>query len=120
MKKNSAIIMVALLLSIFSFSQSEARSLRLKPVKGKDIAGTFTLILYGANHSNDLETIAILDNEGDGYEFEPYAPKFSYKTKKSLSAKAALSEAEKFVSWHRSFLSSDLSRILDPKGNTVG
>ena len=92
-----------------------------EPLKdGKSIQGTFTLILYGANHSNDLETIAILDREGDGYDFEPFAPEFVYRIKKNLPANEALSEAEKFVGWHHSFRSISLSKITDEKGSLLG
>ena len=92
-----------------------------EPLKdGKSIQGTFTLILYGANHSNDLETIAILDREGDGYDFEPFAPEFVYRIKKNLPANEALSEAEKFVGWHHSFRSAIISKIRDENGSLLG
>ncbi len=92
----------------------------LEPLKDKNVQGTFTLILYGANHANDIATLALLDYEGDGYEFEPFAPEFSYRTKKHFPAAGAFSEAEKFVSWHNSFHSINLSKILDDKGNVMG
>jgi hypothetical protein len=85
-----------------------------------DITGTYTLILYGGNYSDDLETIAILDREGDPYNFEPYAPDFDYRIKKRVPAKKAMKEAEKFVSFHNSFLRSQISRIIDNNGKTIG
>lgn len=101
-----------------SFSKERLTSEPLKD--GKSIQGTFTLILHGANHSTDLETIAILDREGDGYEFEPFAPEFAYRIKKNLSANEALSEAEKFVGWHHSFRNAIISRLVDAKGSLLG
>ena len=121
MNKRQRIIIFIMLLSYgCSFALSKERLIP-EPLKdGKSIQGTFTLILYGANHSNDLETIAILDREGDGYDFEPFAPEFVYRIKKNLPANEALSEAEKFVGWHHSFRSSRLSKITDEKGSLLG
>jgi len=85
-----------------------------------DVSGTFTLILYGANYLDDLETIAILDYEGDDYHFEPYAPAFNYKVRKEVQAQEALKEAEKFVSFHSSFWKSQMSKILNKEGVPIG
>lgn len=82
--------------------------------------GSLTLILYGARFADDIETIVIFDIEGDQYHFEPFAPDFDYKIKRGVQAKEALAEAEKFVSFHNAFWRSQLSRILDPKGNIIG
>lgn len=114
-----------IIISIFlifgcSFSLLKGR-LTPEPLKdGENIHGTFTLILYGANHSNDLETIAILDREGDEYEFEPFAPEFAYRIKKNLCANEALSKAENFVGWHHSFKSIMVSKITDEKNSLLG
>jgi len=119
MKKVLIKIFLLFLLSGCAFSLIGS-GLETKPVKKSDIEGTFTVILYGANHMNDLKTIAILDREGDEYEFEPYAPEFEYRVKKNLTSKDAITEAEKFVSWHHSFNRIWLSKIIDPKGRTIG
>ncbi len=92
----------------------------IEPLKDSNIQGTVNLILYGANHANDLETIAILDKTGDGYEFEPFAPDFRYRIKKNIPSIEALKEAEKFVSWHNSFQNIRFSKILDEKGIAIG
>lgn len=111
-----------MLISILIISKSLGRGKRLKTVSAEiaDIAGTFTLILYGAEHSNDIETLAILDKEGDRYAFEPFAPKFKYTIKRGLSVKEALEEAGKFISWHNLFHQSQLRGIIDEKGNVLG
>jgi hypothetical protein len=67
-----------------------------------------------------METLAILDKEGDKYEFIVYAPDYDYRIEKKVPAKEALKEAEKFVRFHRSFRRSLLSRILDQSGATIG
>ena len=90
----------------FSVNHAFALSehLRTEEVKEDDVKGVFTLILYGARDINDIETLAILDLEGDQYTLEPYAPDFDYKVKKGLSEKTALKEAYEFISYHNSFL----------------
>ncbi|MCL4475080.1 MAG: hypothetical protein M1508_02465 [Nitrospirae bacterium] len=90
------------------------------PAEIANVTDKFTLILYGAEHSNDVETVAILDKEGDRYTFEPFAPKFKYAVKRGLPAKEALEEAGKFISWHNSFHQSQLRGIIDENGNVLG
>jgi hypothetical protein len=96
------------------------KSLRTKEAKAADITEVFTLIFYGGKYYDDIETIAILDYEGDQYNFEPYAPEFDYKVKKGVPAQEAINEAGRFVSFHNSFWRSQLSKIIDNKGNTIG
>src|SRR5512137_1894744 len=94
--------------------------LRTEEVPPQDVQGTFTLILHGARHSDDLQTLAVLDREGDAYEFKVFAPDFDYRVKKGVPAREALEEALQFVGFHSSFHRSRVSRILDPQGRTVG
>lgn len=103
-------------------SQSYAfeKSLKIQKASPSEIKGTFTLILYGGRSADDLETIAILDLEGDGYSFEPNAPDFDFTVEKEVSAEKALSAAEKFVSFHTSFWQTQLSKIIDGRGNVIG
>ena len=96
------------------------KPLKTEKAKVDDVTGTFTLILYGGRFSDDLETIAILDREGDQYTFEPYAPEFDYRIKRGVQAQKAIEEVEKFVSFHNSFWHSQLSKVIDNKGNTIG
>lgn len=111
-----------MLISILIISKNLGRGKLLKTVPAEiaDIAGTFTLILYGAEHSNDIETVAILDKEGDRYTFEPLAPKFKYIVKRGLTAKEALEKAGDFISWHNSFHRSQISGIIDENGKMMG
>ncbi len=102
------------------FSLAFAKFLKTEQAEPKEVTGVFSLILYGGRHSSDLETVAIFDKEEDQYEFEPYAPEFDYKIKKEIPAGDALKEAKKFVSFHNSFWRSQLSRIIDEKGNIIG
>lgn len=118
MKKLTFVIV--LILSIVSSSFAIAANLKTEEAKKEDVKGVFTLILYGGRDVNDIERLAILDLEGDKYTFEPYAPEFDYRIKKSLSEKEALEMAYEFVSSHNAFYHSQLSRIFDDKGNTIG
>jgi hypothetical protein len=118
MKKLTFVLV--LILSMVSSSFAIAANLKTEEAKKEDVKGVFTLILYGGRDVNDIERLAILDLEGDKYTFEPYAPEFDYRIKKSLSEKEALEMAYKFVSSHNAFYRSQLSRIIDDKGNTIG
>ena len=118
MRYTSALICILVLALLASCATDSF--IRTEPSEYKELAGSFTLILYGSRHSNDIETIAILDIEGDKYAIEPYAPEFDYKINKGVSAEEAFKEAEHFVSWHSSFYRTQLSRIIDEKGVTIG
>jgi hypothetical protein len=113
-----ALVALMLLLSVNSCAPGrQARTLESTP---GEIQGTYTLLLYGGRYSDDLETLAILDREGDAYEFIIYAPEFDYLTKHDIPGKEALKEADEFVSFHHSFHRSILSRIVEAGGNTIG
>jgi hypothetical protein len=112
-----------LFLAVFSFTASSCslgNRLAMKSAAEQDVTGTFRLILYGCTHYDDLETIAILDKEGDRFAFEPFAPDFIYRVKKGVPAKAALSEAKQFANCHNAFGRTQLSRLVDASGETLG
>jgi hypothetical protein len=89
-KTISIFIFIAPLLFIVNYSFAITGHLRTEEIKENDIKGVFTLILYGARDINDIETVAILDLEGDQYTLEPYAPAFDYKVKKVSQKKKHL------------------------------
>lgn len=103
-----------------SASLSLSRSLKTEQANPAEVSGSFALILYGGRFADDIETVAILDAEGDQYNFEPYAPDFDYKVKKGVSAKEAVSMAKGFVSFHNAFWRSQLSKIFDNSGKVIG
>ncbi len=85
------------------------------------VQGTYSLILYGCTHFNDLRTLALLDREGDGFTIEPYAPDFDYRVIKGLPAREALEKAETFVAGcNPDFMRSQLSMILTQDGAVAG
>lgn len=121
MKRYSNILfLLALILLSVNHAFALSETLRTEEVKEDDIQGVFTVIFYGARDINDIETLALLDMEGDEYTLETYAPDFDYKVKKGLSEKAALNEAYKFIGYHNAFLRPQVSKIIDRKGNTIG
>jgi len=63
-----------LFLSMTLSSCAPGLYLKTSSVQPGEITGTYTLILYGARYSNDIENVAILAREGTGYAFEVYAP----------------------------------------------
>ena len=97
-----------------------AKPLKTEPANAAEIKGTFTVIFYGGAYADDLETVALLDNEGDQFTFDPFAPDFDYVIKKGLSAEEALKAAKKFVTFHPSFWRTELIKVLDPEGNSIG
>jgi hypothetical protein len=106
---------------LVSGSDALETPLRSEWVNPSDVTGTFTVILYGGNYLNDIHTIAFLDSEGDQYTFEPYAPEFEYRVLKGISAKEALDKAQDFVSTiDNCFSRSQLSKVLDQNGKTIG
>ena len=103
-----------------SSTLAHERPLKTESAQAAEIKGIFTLILYGGSYADDLETVAILDTEGDQYTFDVFAPDFDYSVRKGMPAKEALKEAEKFVSFHPAFWQTQLSKILDTGGNVIG
>ncbi len=85
-----------------------------------EVAGNYTLILYGCNYSSDIENAAILVREDTSYSFDVYAPEFDYRVKKHIPAKEALKEAEDFVRCHYAFWRARISSILSPEGDDLG
>lgn len=79
--------------------------LRLEGLAGPSLEeGTYTAYLYSAAQFEGLEgnqrvkgLVAILDLEGDDYEFDLRAPEFQYGTVKGLTGPEAVSSAVWFI-----------------------
>lgn len=115
-----SINLALLILASGLISCAPALYLKTAVAQPAEVTGTYTLILYGARYSNDIENVALLAKEGTGYAFEVYAPEFDYRVKKNLPAAEALAEAQRFVGFHYAFRRSQLSTILDNKGSAIG
>lgn len=109
-----------LLVVSFCVSCTPGVRLNTRGAQEPEVTGTYTVIFYGCNFFDDLETIAFLDKEDDRYAFEPFAPNFKFKIKKGVPAKEALVEAKKFLNCNTSFSYAQLSRITAPDGYVLG
>jgi hypothetical protein len=121
--KNAKTFYILLLMAGVLFSSiSCAPGIRLntRGVQGPEPTGNYTVIYYGCNFLNDLETIAFLEREGGEYHFEPYAPDFRYRVKKGVPPKEASETAMKFVSCNNSFSRAQIRSVLAPNGETIG
>ena len=96
------------------------KALRTAPAMSGDLQGTYVLILYGGSYADDLETIAILDKEGDRYTFDPFSPPFSYRIIKGQTAEHAIPAAEQFIRRHPSYNREQVRSILDEQGSVIG
>ncbi len=83
-------------------------------------AGLFSLILYGGQNIHDLETVTILDKEGDMYHVQPYSPEFNYRINKNLKLDEALEQAENFLGNLHFFHQTGTRVIKDPNGEIIG
>jgi hypothetical protein len=113
-------LLLQLLLIVSLVSCATGPMLSTRPADTKDLAGSFTLVLYGCNYMNDLETVAVLDAEGDEYTFQPYAPDFQYRLWKGVPAQKAVEAAEEFVRCNPSFSRVQVSSIVDTGGKAIG
>ncbi|HWR90289.1 MAG TPA: hypothetical protein VN260_08520 [Dissulfurispiraceae bacterium] len=124
MKTIGIICIVALVGILFAaqaaFPLGWGEMLRTYAAQESEVTGTYTLILYGGGYSGDIKTVAILDLEGDGYTFDPYAPDFDYRVIKGLTGQDALKKAEGFVRSHYAFRNSYLSKVVSRQGKTIG
>lgn len=102
------------------FSCTLGKSLRTEGASDSEVAGTYRVILYGCNYAKDLKTFAILDREDDRYTVDPYAPDFNYRVLKNVPAKEALKGAERFIQCNEGYRESQISKIVDPQGETLG
>jgi hypothetical protein len=85
------------------------------------ISGTYTLLLYGCHYPDQIDNVAILVDESSRYPLEIYDIDTSFKVKKGVPARQAVTEADAFVrcSSHRIW-QTQVARIPDGSGGTIG
>jgi len=122
MKNAKKFYILLFMFGVLFGSASCAPGIHLNTQGGGDskITGSYTVIYYGCNFLNDLETIVFLEKEGGKYNFEPYAPDFKYRVNKGLPADEAIATAMKFASCNASFSRTQVKSILAPNGDTIG
>ena len=111
------ILMACLLCSSCAYNQTYIQT---KDASNAEITGSYTVFLYGANHYNDVATVAILVPTDGQYTFKIYAPDWAYRTVKGVHGKDAVAMAESFVRWHPSFRQTQTAKILAPSGKVIG
>jgi hypothetical protein len=107
---------------IFAIISCAGTGLRTASIADNEtITGLFSVILYGTQEYESLNTIAFLDIEGDGYEMIPYAPEFNYRVIRNVRDELAVEKALHFISTQNpDFQNPQIRRILGVQGNTIG
>ncbi|UCD35017.1 MAG: hypothetical protein JSU90_12110 [Nitrospiraceae bacterium] len=118
--KRTCAVFIAVVLGVVTLSCAGFNAIQTTAAEEAEVSGSFTVILFGANISNDPRTLGVLDLEGDDYTFIPSARKDDYLTRKGVTAKEALAEARYFTGRYSYFLSHQLKKIIDPEGNVIG
>jgi hypothetical protein len=84
-------------------------------------AGPYTLVLYGGQYREDLETVALLDQEGDDYHIKPFGAQFLYQTEAGVQRDEAVTKADYFLrSRLNSYSKHEIRQIFSPDGSTIG
>lgn len=121
-----ALLIVVAATAVSALACAGAAKLRVEGSSGPPLEeGTYTVFLYSTEQSEGLEgtqrvkgLIAILDLEGDGYEFHLRAPGFDYGTVRGLTGPEAVRSAQWFIGRQYSGKLSYMRIIAD--GKTVG
>ncbi len=116
----STVLVLFLTVMVTSCGPLLKQEIRTEDASEKEIAGTYSLILYGGTYGNELATVAILAKEDSPYTIVPDAPEFDYKIIKHLTAKEALAEAFSVTSRNPDFSRAQLARIVDSSGRIIG
>jgi hypothetical protein len=116
-----SVLYFAAVMIILVSSCATGKHLSVQPISDhKEITGVFNVIFYGARHHDDLLTVAILDQADDSYHLIPHEPEFDYSVEKGLTAKEAFDKAIHFISFHHSFSTAEVRRILSDESATIG
>lgn len=112
---------VILVLSVVVTACIPGKQLISKEAQPSQVAGTYSLLLYGCHYPAQLENVAILVKDDSRYPLEIYDIDTSYKVKKGLTAQQALAEAEAFVRCSAySIWQVALREIPDDSGGAIG
>ncbi|HSW62656.1 MAG TPA: hypothetical protein VLH56_04985 [Dissulfurispiraceae bacterium] len=109
-----------LLLWTAAIPVAEALTLRLELAEAKEVSGPFSVVLFDSGLGNGIQRVAVLDRDGDGFRFEPYAPEFEYKIIRGLSGQDALRRAQEFLAVTPDIWKHQLSRITGTAGAVIG
>lgn len=113
-------IIIGLFIIVLLSSCTIRKGLITEEIGADKIIGTFNLILYNNRFSGDVESLAILDIEGDKYTFEIFAPEFDYRVFPNMSAEDAKKKALSFIASYGAFKYPQISQIKDLEGKVIG
>lgn len=116
-------LFVGLMFVAAAFSGSEAFSPQLDqadPADPKELAGTYSVVLFDSGLGNGIQRIAVLDRDGDGFRFEPYAPEFEYRIIRGLSGQDALRRAQSYLAVTPELWKTQISSIRGTSGEVLG
>ncbi len=114
-------VLYVILALMFAGSHAGAERLTTEAIDNpEDIAGVFTVYLYGGTYFNDPEAAVLFDLQGDDYRIEPRAPSFEFEVLKGLSAEEAFQEGRAHLGAHTEFLAVVMRAIKTRGGQTVG
>jgi hypothetical protein len=120
-KKTWSVVFGILLACLLSGSCAYNQAyIQTKDAPNSEITGSYTVFLYGANHYNDIATVAIMAPTDGLYTFDIYAPDWAFRTVKGVPGKDAVAVAESFVSWHSSVIRTQTAKILASDGKVIG
>lgn len=108
------------LFSLITLSCAGFSPIRTSVTDESDISGTYTVILFGGNITNDPRTLAVLDREGDDYTFTPFAREDDYLVRTGFPSDKALAESRYFTGRYTYFMTHQLRKILAPDGTLIG
>jgi len=83
-------------------------------------AASFALILHSSQEQSYMDTVAILDIEGDMYKFEPDSAPYSFAVQEGLTGEQALQNARRFIRYYARHNSMDQREIMGPAGEVIG
>lgn len=122
-KKNKRVITAVVFLLLAMTMVACVPRMRLTPIAANpaEMAGMYTLLLYGCHYSSDVKNVAFFVLEGSKYPLDIYDLATSYKVKKGLTAEQAMALANSFVRCSTySVWQTKLRKIPDGSGGIVG
>ncbi len=104
---------IVLLLLTFSMSCATGNFLKTEVMTEPDIKGNYTVFLYDEGW---LKKVAVLDLEGDDYEFQILGSTHNYSVTNNVPADTALKESLMFLNT----MQVKLRKVLSEEGRVVG
>ena len=92
----------------------------LQDIDAEVETGSFALILHSSQGQRYMDTVAILDIEGDAYEIEPAAAPYNFTVVEGLTGQQALQTARRFIDFYAGHNTTGQQAITSPAGDVIG